>query len=72
MDDRRAMSDRELLIRIDERMETATSRLDDHGRRLRVLERTATIATGLFFLAVVAAEGARDSLSHWIKHWIAQ
>lgn len=35
---REEMSDRELLVRIDERQEVMAGRLDNHGDRIRTLE----------------------------------
>ncbi len=72
MDDRNRPSDRELLIRIDERMDTVAKRLNDHGERLRVLERIATVATVLGGAVVVVVGGARDSLAHWVREWISR
>ena len=53
--DRDALSDRDLLIRIDERVAQIQDRLNDHGRRLRLLERSGAVAAGASaILAVVA------------------
>ena len=72
MDDRVRPSDRELLIRIDERMEAVVKRLNDHGDRLRVLERIGTVATVVVTGAIIVVGGARDSLAHWTKEWLAK
>ena len=42
------MSDRELLIRIDERTEAADERLDNHGKRIGSLEKWKWGLTAIF------------------------
>lgn len=46
MTKREDMPDRELLIRIDERVENIMKRQDDHGRRLKALEISRNVAAG--------------------------
>lgn len=40
------MSDRELLIRLDVKMDACIGRLDDHGKRIRALETVRNMAAG--------------------------
>lgn len=47
MSERHEMSDRELLIRIDERLETVQGRVSDHSNRIRFLEGVTKWAAGI-------------------------
>jgi len=56
MPDRDEMSDRELLIRLDEKMDTVVGRMNDHGRRLRSIEQWRWLMVGAL---VAIAAGTR-------------
>ena len=57
---REQMSDRELLVRIDERMIHANLRADNHGDRIRVIERA--IVAGLVGLVVAFKDNILSSI----------
>ncbi len=59
--------DRERLIRIDERTENILKRLDDHGKRIRGLERARLIATGALGVAGFCIYAAKDLAVSWVK-----
>ena len=45
----------ELLIRLDTKMDTVGDRLNDHGKRIRILEGAAKMATGALAIVGVVA-----------------
>ena len=63
---RDSMSDRELLIRIDERTENLEERLNNHGKRIVSLERWRwgiAGALGLIAFVIMNLENIRDILN---------
>lgn len=59
--------DRERLIRIDERTANIVKRLDDHGARLKSLERARLIATGAVGVVGFIFYAAKDVAVGWMK-----
>ena len=56
-----------LLIEIHTLQKIANERLNDHGTRLRSLERARMIATGILMSCGVGAAMAKDLAVEWIK-----
>ncbi len=60
-----------LLIEIHTLQKIANERLNDHGTRLRSLERARMIATGVLMSCGLGAAMARDVALEWIKNKIS-
>ena len=68
--DRQQMSDHDLLIRIDERTEGMTDRVDNHADRLRTLEQNHSKIAGMMIAIGTAVTIALNAIFHlWDKIW---